>query len=126
MDWSRLEQFRAFDDDAVSMTLETVALFVRNEYGHRAASAAALNGSDSTALPHAAHALTGAALSIGATVLSDACVTLEASCSTGLLPLDANAQVSNVSMLSLQTLDELQAQLHQWEAFKLQSSGAKT
>ena len=115
MDWSRLEQFRAFDDAALSMTREIVALFVQDAPGHGAALAKALNASNSTALAQAAHALKGAALNIGASALSDACGVLEASCLQGLSPPDAEAQVSGISSLSQKTLTELLAQLHQWE-----------
>ena len=116
MDWNRLEQFKAFDDDDQSMTREIVALFVRDAPGHSAALADALQASNPAALAQAAHALKGAALNIGASALSDACGALEAACLQGSLPLDANVQMNGISSLNQQTLDELQGRLHQWAA----------
>ena len=111
MDWSRLEQFREFDDEAQSMTRDIVALFAQDAPTHDSAIHAAFNASNSAALGQAAHALNGAALNIGANALSDSCAILEASCSQVLCPPDAAAQVSGVTSLSQQTL----AELHKWE-----------
>jgi signal transduction histidine kinase/DNA-binding response OmpR family regulator len=112
MDWSRLEQFKEFDDEDLSMTRGIIALFVQDAPTHDAALAAALAATSSAALGQAAHALKGASLNIGASALSDACAALEASCLQGVWPLDATQQVSSVSDLSQQTL----AELHAWEA----------
>ena len=111
MDWSRLEQFREFDDEDLAMTRGIIALFVQDVPTHDAALADALAASSSTALGQAVHALKGAALNIGASALGDACAALESSCLQGSWPVDAAAQVSSVSSLNQQTLVEL----HQWE-----------
>ena len=121
MDWSRLEQFKEFDDDALSMTREIVALFVQDAPAHSTAMAAALQAGDNTALAQAAHAQKGAALNVGASALSQACAVLEASCLQGALPLDAGALVSHINGLSQQTLAQLQAQLKEWEIKAAQS-----
>ena len=47
MDWSRLEQFKAFDDDSLSMTRDVVALFVQDAPNHNTALAAALQDANS-------------------------------------------------------------------------------
>ncbi|MGB4115187.1 MAG: response regulator [Polaromonas sp.] len=108
MDWSRLAQFKEFDDEDLSMTRGIVALFVQDAPTHDAALTAALAASNGAALGQAAHALKGAALNIGASALSDACAALESSCLQGAWPVDAEAQVSQVNSLSQQTLAELQ------------------
>ncbi len=116
MDWGRLEQFRAFDDDTLTMTREIVTLFVHDAPGHCSTLLAALQARDHQALAQAAHALKGAALNVGATALSEACAALEAACLLGLMPPDAEVQVSTVSRLSEQTLVELTDQLQRWAA----------
>ncbi len=116
MDWSRLEQFKEFDNDALTMTREIIALFVQDAPAHIAALSAALSAQNPTALAQAAHALKGAALNIGASALSDVCAALEASCLQGVWPQDATYQMSKVSSLNDKTLVELK----QWEAVKQQ------
>ena len=118
MDWSRLEQFKEFDDDALTMTRSIVALFVNDAPAHYTALSAALDALNSQALGQAAHALKGAALNIGATGLADACAALEASCQQAAWPLSAAAQVGDVGSLMQRTLAELSAQLHTWEAIR--------
>ena len=68
MDWSRLEQFKEFDDDDRTMTREVIALFVADVPQRAADVLEALQASDSAALSHAAHALKGAASNVGALV----------------------------------------------------------
>ena len=108
MDCNRLEQFRAFDDDALNMTRAIIALFVQDAPVHSTALAAALNARDSTALSQAAHALKGAALNIGASALSDASAALEVSYQDARWPFNADAQLANLVSLSDKTLAQLQ------------------
>ena len=108
MDWSRLEQFRAFDDDALNMTRAIIALFVQDAPVRSTELAAAMTARDSTALSQAAHALKGAALNIGASALSDASAALEVSCQDARWPFDADAQLANLVGLSDKTLEQLQ------------------
>lgn len=76
MDWSRLAQFHAFDDEARSMTREVMALFTGEAPKRIDDMRAALAAMDGKALSWAAHALMGAASNVGAQVLSDACAAL--------------------------------------------------
>ncbi len=109
MDWSRLEQFKEFDDDDRTMTREVIALFVADA-PHRADDVLkALQASDSAALSHAAHALKGAASNVGATALTDACFGLEQSCMQGRWPQDAGDQVALIAELSYKTIESLKA-----------------
>jgi signal transduction histidine kinase/DNA-binding response OmpR family regulator len=94
MDWSRLEQFREFDDEELSMTREVVALFAKEMPQRIDDIRDGLSACDSAALSRAAHALKGAASNVGAQTLSDACGTLEQSCLQGQWPADAAAQVA--------------------------------
>jgi signal transduction histidine kinase/DNA-binding response OmpR family regulator/HPt (histidine-containing phosphotransfer) domain-containing protein len=112
MDWSRLEQFKEFDDDERSMTREVIALFA-SDAPHRVDDIrAALAAFDSGALSRAAHALKGAASNVGAQALSDACFTLEQSCLQGQWPADVAQQVTLVAELTDQTCRAL----HDWSA----------
>jgi signal transduction histidine kinase/DNA-binding response OmpR family regulator len=107
MDWSRLEQFKEFDDDDRSMTREVIALFVADAPVRMGDINAALQASDSAALSRAAHALKGAASNVGALALADACLALEQSCLQGQWPLDAVMQVEAITTLTGQTLSAL-------------------
>ena len=89
IDWSRLEQFREFDDDELSMTREVVLLFITEMPQRIDDIRAALSACDSAALSRAAHALKGAASNVGAQALSGACAALEQSCLQGQWPADA-------------------------------------
>lgn len=109
MDWSRLEQFREFDDDERSMMREVVALFVGEVPQHHDNIRSALSAGDSAALSRAAHALKGAASNIGAQALSDACGTLEQSCRQGRWPANAAAaQVAGIIAFSDKTCQALE------------------
>ncbi len=103
MDWSRLEQFKEFDDDDRTMTREVIALFV-SDAPHRIEDIrTALAAFDSTELSRAAHALKGAASNVGAEALNDACFALEQSCLQGQWPADAAHQVTLLAALAEQT-----------------------
>ena len=107
MDWSRLEQFKEFDDDDKTMTREIIGLFMRDAPERCAALSAALVSGDSTALSQAAHALKGAASNVGARAVSQACDALEQSCKQGTWPDDAASRVSKIVDLCPATLAEL-------------------
>ncbi|MBH1957134.1 MAG: response regulator [Burkholderiales bacterium] len=96
IDWSRLDQFKEFDDEELSMTREVVMLFATEMPQRIDDIRAALSACDSAALSRTAHALKGAASNVGAQALSDACSTLEHSCLQGQWPEDAAAQVAGV------------------------------
>jgi CheY-like chemotaxis protein/HPt (histidine-containing phosphotransfer) domain-containing protein len=103
MDWSRLEQFKEFDDEERGMTREVIALFAGDAPNRIADIRAALAASDSAGLSRAAHALKGAASNVGAEALSDACFVLEQSCLQGQWPADAGPQVARLCELAEQT-----------------------
>lgn len=107
MDWSRLDQFREFDDDERSMTREVIALFASDCPQRLDDIRTALAASDSAALSRAAHALKGAASNVGAQALSDACFTLEQACLQGQWPADAAQQVALLCELADQTRQAL-------------------
>jgi signal transduction histidine kinase/CheY-like chemotaxis protein/HPt (histidine-containing phosphotransfer) domain-containing protein len=107
MDWSRLEQFKEFDDDERSMTREVITLFTADAPQRAEDILRAYQAADSAALSRAAHALKGAASNVGARALTDACFALEQSCQQGLWPKDADSQVALIAELSYKTIDAL-------------------
>jgi CheY-like chemotaxis protein/HPt (histidine-containing phosphotransfer) domain-containing protein len=107
MDWSRLEQFKEFDDDDRTMTREVIALFVTDAPQRAEGILQAYRATDSAALSHAAHALKGAASNVGATALTDACFALEQSCLQGNWPPDAGQRVALVAELAHLTIQAL-------------------
>ena len=72
MDFGRLEEFREFDDEELSMTREVIGLFVADTPQRLAAIATAIAAGDAQALASAAHALKGAAGNVGAVALHQA------------------------------------------------------
>ena len=107
MDWSRLQQFKEFDDDALTMTHEVIALFVHDIPQRAQDILQALHQSNSADLSLAAHALKGAASNVGASALTQACFVLEQSCLDGRWPSDAAQQVALVAELSYKTMQAL-------------------
>ena len=107
IDWSRLDQFREFDDEDLSMTREVVLLFVTEMPQRVHDIYNALTACDSAVLSQAAHALKGAASNVGAQALSDACAALEHSCLKGLWPADAAVQVTRLMALADRTCQSL-------------------
>jgi len=107
VDWSRLEQFREFDDDDLSMTREVIALFASESPLRINDIRMALSACDSAALSRAAHALKGAASNVGAQALSESCGLLEQSCLDGQWPVDAAAQVGRIVGFSDKTCQAL-------------------
>jgi len=107
MDWSRLAQFKEFDDEARSMTCEVVALFSKELPFRTDDIRRVLSACDSAALSRAAHALKGAASNVGAQALSDACGVLEQSCLEGQWPAGAAAQIEKITELADKTSQAL-------------------
>ena len=107
MDWSRLEQFKEFDDEERSMTKEVIALFLQDAPGRRADILSSLETNDAAMLSLRAHALKGAASNVGAVALSDACSHLEHTCKVSGWPADVIAQIELVDELTDATLQAL-------------------
>jgi signal transduction histidine kinase/DNA-binding response OmpR family regulator/HPt (histidine-containing phosphotransfer) domain-containing protein len=111
MDWSRLEQFKEFDDEERSMTKEVIALFLQDAPGRRVDILSSLETNDAAMLSLRAHALKGAASNVGAVALSDACSHLEHTCKVSGWPSDVVAQIELVDELTDATLQAL----HDWK-----------
>ena len=107
MDWSRLEQFKEFDDDGRTMTREVITLFVADTPGRTKDVLLAYKAIDSAELSRTAHALKGAASNVGARALADACFNLEQACQQGAWPYDADSQVALVAELAYKTVQAL-------------------
>jgi CheY-like chemotaxis protein len=107
MDWSRLDQFREFDDEELSMTREVMALFMQDAPVRRDDIKASLKTTDPALLSLRAHALKGAASNVGAVLLSQACSVLEQACKTTGWPEDAADQIARIDALTEQTLEAL-------------------
>jgi len=103
IDWIRLDQFREFDDEALSMTREVVQLFITELPQRTGDIQSALDDGNSMALSRAAHALKGAASNVGTQALSNACSALEQSCQQGQWPADAAVQVAGLMVLADKT-----------------------
>ncbi len=107
LDASRLDAFREFDDEQLSMTREIVELFIADapqrveDIGH------ALQLADSGQLALAAHALKGVAANVGAAALADSCGNLEHACLQGQWPENAAANVEHIGQLSEQSMAAL-------------------
>ena len=109
IDWSRLDQFKEFDDEALSMTREVIGLFTQDAPLRRDDIKASLATTDPALLSLRAHALKGAASNVGAMALSDACAVLEHACKTSGWPSDASQQIAQIDALTDATLDALNA-----------------
>lgn len=108
VDWSRLAQFKEFDNEALTMTREIISLFIADAPQRVQDIQQALHTWDSAELSLAAHALKGAASNVGAKSLALACFNLEQSCLHGAWPTDASSQVAYVALCASQTRTELQ------------------
>jgi CheY-like chemotaxis protein/HPt (histidine-containing phosphotransfer) domain-containing protein len=108
MDWSRLDQFKEFDDEERSMTREVMGLFLQDAPERRKDIVASLATTDPALLSLRAHALKGAASNVGATALSNACSLLEQACKTNGWPADVAEQIALIDTLTDQTLAALQ------------------
>jgi signal transduction histidine kinase/DNA-binding response OmpR family regulator len=108
MDWSRLEQFKEFDDAQLSMTREVIALFVVDAPQRVRDIEQTLPTKSSSDLYRAAHALLGAASNVGAVALADACEALELSCKNGAWPSNGTQQAAKIAQLCRQSLTALE------------------
>lgn len=108
MDYSRLNEFKEFDDEELTMTKEVIELFVGDAPPRLEAIRAAIAARDSEALSRAAHALKGAASNVGAAAMLAVCSGLEADAKAGL-PADAAQRLAVLEDLTRRTLDELRA-----------------
>jgi signal transduction histidine kinase/DNA-binding response OmpR family regulator/HPt (histidine-containing phosphotransfer) domain-containing protein len=108
MDWSRLEQFKEFDDEDRSMTKEVIALFLKDAPLRRADILSSLDTNDAAMLSLRAHALKGSASNVGAMALSDACGQLEHACKVSGWPQDVVAQIELIDELTDSTVQALQ------------------
>ena len=83
MDFSRLNEFKEFDDEEQSMTREVVGLFLADAPRRLDAIAQAIASGDPDELSRAAHALKGAAGNIGAIAIQAVCAELESDAKAG-------------------------------------------
>jgi CheY-like chemotaxis protein/HPt (histidine-containing phosphotransfer) domain-containing protein len=102
MDWSRLREFREFDDETLSVTREVISLFTADLGPRMQALEAAAAASDATALSRAAHALKGAASNLGATALQAECGRLEND-AAARFPDDVPARLRDIAELCEKT-----------------------
>ncbi|RYG09651.1 MAG: histidine kinase, partial [Burkholderiales bacterium] len=86
MDFSRLQEFKDYDDEHLTMTREVIALLLVDAPLRLDALDAAVTARDCVALAKAAHALKGASSNVGATALQQASARLEADAGSGLPP----------------------------------------
>ncbi|MBP7564574.1 MAG: response regulator [Burkholderiaceae bacterium] len=111
VDFSRLSEFREFDDDELSMTREVVALFIADAPARLGAIGDAIAAADAAALSRAAHALKGACSNIGAVAMLALCTSLEAYAREGTMPADAAGQFARLEALWPATRAALEAWL---------------
>ncbi len=106
MDFSRLEEFKEYDDEEQTMTREVITLFMADAPQRLAAIGEAIAAGDAAALARAAHALKGSASNIGAAAMHLASSTLEADAHHGL-PADAAARLASLQTLWQKTREAL-------------------
>ncbi|RYY92455.1 MAG: sensor histidine kinase, partial [Comamonadaceae bacterium] len=106
MDYSRLEEFKEFDDEDLSMTREVLELFLGDAPARVQVLQEAAAGDDAGALGRAAHAIKGAASNVGAVALSRAAAQLEDRARIAW-PADAPAQAVRIRRLWERTRDAL-------------------
>jgi CheY-like chemotaxis protein/HPt (histidine-containing phosphotransfer) domain-containing protein len=102
MDFGRLEEFREFDDEDLSMTREVIALFRQDTPARLEAIGAAVTARDVAALTTAAHALRGSAGNVGATAMHREADALETLAREGW-PADAAERLARLVQLWDQT-----------------------
>ncbi len=103
MDWSRLDEFKSYDDTALTMTRELIALFIADIPKRLAALTQAVQSRNTHALHEAAHALKGAAGNVGAVSLADACTSVEQLSQQSPWPETLPTQVARLADLAEQT-----------------------
>ena len=96
MDFARLEEFKEFDDEALSMTRDVIGLFLSDTPPRLEALAKAVTDQDAGALARAAHALKGGASNVGAKAIQQHADALEAAAQDGM-PADAGRRVETVA-----------------------------
>jgi CheY-like chemotaxis protein/HPt (histidine-containing phosphotransfer) domain-containing protein len=109
MDFSRLEEFKEFDDEQLTLTREVIALFMADTPPRLDALASAVASQDAVALSRAAHALKGGAGNVGAKAIQQHADALEAAARDGM-PADVDKRVTKLREL----WDETRAVLAGW------------
>jgi CheY-like chemotaxis protein/HPt (histidine-containing phosphotransfer) domain-containing protein len=102
MDFSRLEEFREFDDTQQTLTREVVGMFLNDAPRRLRAIDEAIRSGDAGALAVASHALKGAASNIGAIALQAMCDRLEED-SRETVPRDAAIRQAQLQHVWTQT-----------------------
>jgi signal transduction histidine kinase/CheY-like chemotaxis protein/HPt (histidine-containing phosphotransfer) domain-containing protein len=102
MDFARLQEFRDYDDEELTMTREVIGLFRTDAPLRLDAIDGAIAAQDAHALAQAAHALKGSAGNVGASAIEQAAAALEAQAAEQV-PADAAAQLSRLRALWEQT-----------------------
>jgi signal transduction histidine kinase/DNA-binding response OmpR family regulator len=108
MDFSRLEEFREFDDEELTMTKEVIGLFLADTPARLQALADAAGSADAHALATTAHALKGGASNIGAKAIQQHADALEAAAKDAM-PADAGKRIGKLRELWEQTRAQLEA-----------------
>ncbi len=98
LDFARLQEFRDYDDEDLSMTHEVIDLFISDAPERLRAIESAVAEQDAGALSRAAHALKGAAGNIGAVAMQEAAAALEAQAREAM-PADAAQQAARLRVL---------------------------
>ena len=106
VDFSRLEEFKEFDDDELTMTKEVVSLFIADAPKRLDAIEQAVVANDTAAIATASHALKGAAGNIGAVGMQREAALLESEASRGVVD-EAAARVARLRDLWAGTRAEL-------------------
>jgi signal transduction histidine kinase/DNA-binding response OmpR family regulator len=106
MDFARLEEFREFDDEELTMTKEVARLFLADTPLRLQAMQDAIVQGDAGALAKAAHALKGGASNIGAKAIQQHADALEAAAKDAM-PDDAARRLEKLRELWEQTRDVL-------------------
>ncbi|CAN5564680.1 hypothetical protein BH11PSE7_BH11PSE7_13040 [soil metagenome] len=109
LDFSRLNEFKEFDDAELTMTREVANLFVVDAPRRIEEIAAAIVAYDADALSQAAHALKGAAGNVGAHAIQALCSGIEVDAKSGVVPLDAAQKLMRLRDLWDQTSWALRA-----------------
>ncbi len=108
IDWTRLDQFREFDDSQRTMARDVIALFIADVPMRLNAIEATLAERIPAQLCLTLHALKGAASNVGARSLVAACFKLEQDCAQNTWPAMADTQVEHIVQLAQHTCGALQ------------------
>jgi len=113
MDFARLQEFRDYDDEDLTMTREVIGMFRTDAPLRLDAMAAAIAAGDRHAMSQATHALKGSAGNVGATAIQRAAAQFEA-LAADQVPPDAGALLSQLRSLWEQT----EASIDAWNDFR--------